>query len=141
MILEEKHIPDKESIYQLQKLDCNCSDCAFMDRNMQKFQESLVIHEKWQRDYFETIKRKKLERAKFWKTQGDDKKHDHLIKEANEMKFQFDKKEAMINYGHCKKFDKPVSFIPVTCQLHTQECFVHRKDLTINKIISTSKIN
>lgn len=32
-----------------------------------------------------------------------------------------------LNFGHCTKFDKGVSFIPVTCQLETQECFEHRK--------------
>lgn len=32
-------------------------------------------------------------------------------------------------FGFCKKFnDKPVSFIPETCQLETQNCFIHRKD-------------
>ena len=57
------------------------------------------------------------------------KKHDNLIKEADDMRFQFDRKEAMINYGNCKKFDgKPVSLLPNTCQLETQECFKHRKD-------------
>jgi len=33
-----------------------------------------------------------------------------------------------INYGHCLKFDKHVTFIPATCQLDTQECFEHRKN-------------
>ena len=28
---------DKESRYLLQKLDCNCNDCGFMVRNMDKF--------------------------------------------------------------------------------------------------------
>lgn len=30
-------------------------------------------------------------------------------------------------YGDCKKLNKPVSFIPNTCQLDTQKCFEHRK--------------
>ncbi len=34
-----------------------------------------------------------------------------------------------IHYGYCDKFKKPVSFIPNVCQVETQECFVHRKDL------------
>jgi hypothetical protein len=33
-----------------------------------------------------------------------------------------------LQFGHCSKFDKGVSFIPVTCQLETQTCFEHRKD-------------
>ena len=39
-------------------------------------------------------------------------------------------------YGDCSKFNKPVSFIPGTCQLHTQECFTHREYIrtwTLNK--------
>lgn len=27
---------DKESIFELQKLDCNCNDCAFMVRNFEE---------------------------------------------------------------------------------------------------------
>ncbi len=33
-----------------------------------------------------------------------------------------------LNFGDCTKFNKKVSFIPVTCQIETQECFKHRKD-------------
>ena len=32
-----------------------------------------------------------------------------------------------INYGNCTKLNKEVSFIPNHCQLHTQECFEHRR--------------
>lgn len=32
-----------------------------------------------------------------------------------------------LNYGDCVKLNKPVSFIPNTCQLDTQECFEHRR--------------
>lgn len=34
-----------------------------------------------------------------------------------------------IAYGHCSKLNKPVSFIPETCQIDTQECFKHRRDI------------
>lgn len=67
----------KESIYELQKIDCNCNDCKFMERDLSKIP-----------------------------TKGN---------------------AAKINYGHCSKFDKPVTFIPVTCQLDTQVCFEHRR--------------
>ena len=30
-------------------------------------------------------------------------------------------------YGNCTKLNKPVSFIPETCQIETQKCFEHRK--------------
>lgn len=32
-----------------------------------------------------------------------------------------------IQYGKCVKFNKPVSFIPATCQIETQNCFEHRR--------------
>lgn len=27
---------DKESVYELQKIDCNCNDCGYMKRNLNK---------------------------------------------------------------------------------------------------------
>lgn len=99
---------DKESIYELQKIDCNCNDCIFMVRNQEKYKESLVRHEKWQKDYFELIQSKNDETNK---------------------KFIFDKSTAKINYGFCDKLHKDVSFIPNILQLETQECFKHRKDI------------
>lgn len=35
-----------------------------------------------------------------------------------------------LQFGDCSKFSKPVSFIPNTCQLETQNCFEHRKGPT-----------
>lgn len=71
---------NKESVFELQKIDCNCNDCKFMLRNL----------------------------------------------------FRLPQKGSPcpINYGHCEQFNKLVSFIPATCQIETQECFKHRKDLT-----------
>ena len=36
---------------------------------------------------------------------------------------------SKVNYGYCNERNKPVSFIPAICQLETQYCFIHRKDL------------
>ena len=69
---------DKEAIIELQKIDCNCNDCFFMRRNLDK----------------------------------------RPLKNI----------PAPINYGYCTKFIKEVTFIPATCQLDTQECFLHRKE-------------
>lgn len=71
-------IDPKESIIELQRIDCNCNDCKFMERDMSKPPEK--------------------------------------------------GKAAKINYGHCDKFDNPVTFIPATCQIETQNCFAHRRD-------------
>lgn len=99
-----------------------------MIRSLKRFQQSLDDHHRWQFDYFTTIRNKKLERIKEFKLKGELDKALTLQKEVDKMKFQFNRKECMINFGHCSKFDKPVTFIPNTCQLDTQICFSHRND-------------
>ena len=118
-----------EGIIGLQRIDCNCNDCIFMVRNAEEFNRSLERHHKWQLDYFNTIKNNLIRKAKWWKDiKNDLEKWDNLLTEAEKMKFQFDKKEAYINYGNCSKFNKAVHFIPNTIQLDTQDCFKHRRD-------------
>ncbi len=82
---------DKESIYKLQLIDCNCNDCMFMTRDLQKLES-----------------------------------HKNTYKGTGLM--------DRLAFGQCDKFNKPVSFIPETCQLETQECFEHRRQLpALNK--------
>jgi hypothetical protein len=38
-----------------------------------------------------------------------------------------EKASHRVNYGFCEKFKKDVSFLPNICQIHTQECFQHRR--------------
>lgn len=97
---------DKESILELQKIDCNCNDCKFMIRDLEKYKRSKDFQQKMQLDYFNLIKEKT---------------------EDDKMTFQFDSSKAAIHYGNCSKLHKPVSFIPNICQLETQECFEHRR--------------
>jgi len=123
---------DKQSLYLLQKINCCCNDCGFMDRDMDKFKESVDMHHKWQLDYFNVLRTKKIEKAKWWKdVKGDLENWNDLLMEAESMKFQFDRNEAIINFGKCTKFNKDISFIPNVCQLETQECFLHRADKKI----------
>ena len=77
---------DKESIFELQNIDCNCNDCAFMNRDFERM-----------------------------------KSFDHLHKGQ-------EKASHRVNYGDCSKLNKPISFIPNTCQIETQQCFKHRKN-------------
>jgi hypothetical protein len=81
---------DKDSIYELQKIDCNCNDCAYMVRDLERFKSF---------DYLHTDKTGKKQNG-----------------------------SSRIHYGHCNKFNKPVNFMPNTCQVDTQQCFKHRKD-------------
>lgn len=56
-----------------------------------------------------------------------------LNRQANRLKFQFDKSQLTIQYGVCLnrngKFSQPVTFVPNTYQADTQHCFVNRKKL------------
>jgi len=118
---------DKESLIELQNIDCNCNNCIFMDRDMVKFKASLEQHHKWQFDYFNTTKNKLIEKANFYKKRFYDLlRWNDLLVQSDKMKFQFEKINASINYGHCNKFKKDVTFIPNTLQLETQKCFENR---------------
>lgn len=120
---------DKESILELQKLDCNCNDCKFMVRDFEKFKTSTEFHYKMQLNYFNIIRDKLVKAANFWKKiKNDLERYNDILTEADNMKFVFDKSTVSINYGKCSKFEKDVSFIPNVCQIETQKCFKHRKD-------------
>lgn len=119
---------DKESRYELQKIDCNCNDCVFMDRDFDRFKASQEFHRKMQEDTFEADRKRLIARADEWKKKGEDEKHTYLMREVKKMRFVFDKSVCLINYGKCSKLGKDVSFIPNHCQLDTQECFEHRVD-------------
>jgi hypothetical protein len=75
---------DAESLYLLQKIDCNCNLCIHFLRDVEK-----------------TKKLNTNEQIK-----------------ANK-----------IHYGFCDKLKKDVGEIANICLLHTQECFLHRKDV------------
>jgi hypothetical protein len=100
-----------------------------MGRDIDKFKQSTELHLKWQLDYFNTLRSKLIEKAKWHKDNFYDlEMWDALLTEAEKMKFQFDKSEVAIQFGNCKKLDKDVIFIPNVLQLSTQSCFTHRRD-------------
>jgi len=53
---------------------------------------------------------------------------DFAALEAHKKSYEGTGQMDRLAFGNCIKFNKPVSFIPTTCQLETQHCFVHRKD-------------
>ena len=116
----------QQSAIELQKIDCNCNNCKYLDRDIERFKKSLEFHYKLQLDEFEKRK-KKLSNVvdAFYKSQEFDKGIT-AENQLNKMKFQFDKKSATINYGQCNRLGKAVSFIPDVLQLDTQKCFEHR---------------
>lgn len=107
-----------------------------MIRDSEKRKLELKGHDDSQFYLFNVRKRKLREAAERWKSRAQIKKHDLLMKEHDEMIYQFDSSAAALHFGDCEKFNKPVVFIPSVCQLETQECFEHRKDtLSVNSQI------
>ena len=120
---------DKESIYLLQKIDCNCNDCKFMERDFEAYKKWEQWHREQDLRKFEMDKAKAITSAKGIE---DEKGRAAQLRIAEKMTFQFELKSGL-QYGKCLKFTKPVAFIPMTCQIDTQECFVHRKDYILVK--------
>jgi len=115
---------DKESIYLLQKIDCNCNDCGYMERDMVKFNKWRDWNMKLQLADFEKLKKSAFLEAELC---PDEKGKKTLLHRANRLKFMFDSKD-LLHYGKCTKLNKEVSFSPETCQIDTQSCFKHRKE-------------
>ncbi len=112
---------------ELQKLDCNCSDCGFFERSLSRRQTHVDFHYLMQKEAFDRRRIKLLEKGEWWLWKKKNKaKAKVLFKEARAMKFQFDESKCSLVYGYCRKFEKQVSAIPNTLQLHTQDCFLHR---------------
>ena len=55
----------------------------------------------------------------------------HLIRHVQQAQTQKGK-QSPIYEGCCAMHKKTVTFIPNTCQLHTQQCFEHRKSNPAN---------
>lgn len=115
---------DKESIYLLQKIDCNCNDCFYMERDFTTYGKWEEFHRKLQLEDFE---QKRVEALKIANECQDELGKKTLLDKANKMRFLFNKNN-LLNYGNCKKFNKQVSFLSGVCQIETQKCFIHRKD-------------
>lgn len=109
----------KESIYELQKIDCNCNDCKHLVRNLYRQEIQNQFHRNLQWDEYSREREKELSEAYIFR---DCTVLNKLIKQV------FKPTKPNMSYGNCKRFDfKEVSFIPNTCQLDTQQCFEHRK--------------
>lgn len=119
---------------ELQKIDCNCNDCIFMQRNMERNKQAHEWHSDLQYKEWLPKKEKAIRDAQQIIDDGLKFNNKDLVNSgngqmrvANKMKFQFEKK-GIIQHGFCEKFEKAVTFIPTICQLETQKCFQHRRD-------------
>lgn len=115
---------DKDSIYELQKIDCNCNNCVFMYRDLAKWDYWMQWHREKELQEFESSKAKAIAEALLIEDEANKK---GMLRVSEKMKFQFDKTK-LISYGKCSRFGKEVSFLPNIAQLETQKCFLHRKE-------------
>jgi len=95
-----------------------------MLRDLETFKQWYDWHRERELEDFEKRKAKAIADAHDIE---DEPNRKAMLHKANKMRFYFEKAK-LINYGHCTKFDKPVTFLPNTCQIETQHCFVHRRD-------------
>lgn len=127
--------------YERQKIDCNCNDCIFMVRDMDKYNrinEARAISNQRDaermRSHFHAQARKEYTAAgKAQENCDKERTKRHSLRAANFDRLcrEVEVKEVVkspIHFGRCSKKDIDVSFIPNTCQLDTQDCFLHRKD-------------
>lgn len=129
----------KESIYELQKINCNCNDCAFLERELDKLNQVVLEDKQSQQELFDLSKARKIRQVE--SDIENLQKHSGLIKNAQDkierkkvylaelkkLKHGYQGQKTPIQYGLCIKHLKEISFIPNICQVETQTCFVHRK--------------
>lgn len=115
---------EKASLYELQRVDCNCNNCGFMRRDLVTYQKWEDWHRARDMEDFEKSKAKSIRDAEAIEDEGS---RNAMLYKANKMRFYFEK-SRLINYGHCMKFEKQVTFLPNICQIETQHCFIHRSD-------------
>lgn len=116
---------NNEGAILLQNIDCNCNNCIHMERDIEKYNHWAKWHENLDFIEFEKSKQKAMAEAL---SITDLKNREGMLRVAEKMKFQFDKK-GLINYGACTKLNKNVSFLPNICQPDTQLCFENRRSL------------
>ena len=117
---------DKESKKELQKIDCNCNDCAYLNRSLSKRQNHVDFHFDMQKRHFNSKRMRLLKKGEWWLKKNEVEKAKLIFKEARGMRFVFDEGSCSLHYGMCTKFKKDVSFVTNTCQLETQDCFKPR---------------
>lgn len=116
----------KESKIELEKIDCNCNECIYLLRNLEKYN---YFVSKWKEiDIYNH--NKQIERLKEKLERKDEKKKEGYLLELKKLTTgKLNHARPFVHYGKCLKLKKEISFIPGQCQIDTQECFKHRKDV------------
>ena len=121
---------DKESAYLRQCIDCNCNDCIFLERSKERALASKEFHKHLDQLAFDKVWDNLTQKANEARVQDNNlEKFDAILTERDKMKFQPQYTCGLL-FGHCKKKNMDISFMPNICQLETQDCFLHRKDIS-----------
>lgn len=113
-------------------MDCNCNDCGFYVRNLEKYNAAIEEDKVSQFASFNWVKQRRIDDAnELKKTQPE--KAWHALDAAKKMSYSYRGQRNNVHYGLCTKFNKDRTILPNTLQLDTQECFVHRKMLNNEK--------
>jgi hypothetical protein len=129
----------KESIFELQNIDCNCNDCKHLFRLFDKQNNLLAADKVADEELFYIVREKKVKniqenissllKYKDVINQADLKiaKQKNKLQVLSKEKYGYQGRKAPVQYGVCCKFKKEITFIANTLQLETQNCFEHRR--------------
>lgn len=115
---------DRESIRLLQIVDSNCNDCKHMVRRNDRLEASKKYARHLDARHLVGMRRTYMEEINKRLEKGRDVSG--LIYERARVTTNKGYRSG-IAFGDCAKLNKPVQFIPNTCQLDTQTCFEHRR--------------
>lgn len=131
MSYSKQTVSDKYSLYLLQCVDCNCNDCRWMVRDLDKYRAAQELRKGIMTDHFHTLNQKEketaLEKVKAGKTDIDT--FNRTIREIDSRQYVHSTPNPQINYGRCTHPDygpKDVNFLPTTFSGDTRHCFEHR---------------
>jgi hypothetical protein len=103
-----------------------------MIRDNNRLKDSKELHRKWAESSWKRRREKVLSAAKDAKERGNTSSYEELMKEYKSLKPDYSYTSKIL-YGTCEPVNEEISFIPNTCQLHTQDCFQHRRTIINDK--------
>lgn len=128
---------EKESLVLLQNVDCNCNDCIFMVRDVDKFKVAQARRREIMLEHFNAVNAKEIENLIDRETRRKEKdpaKLAQAIKAIEGRMFVYGAPHPQINYGNCTNPESgrdAINFLPTTFSGDTQQCFKNRRSIPI----------
>ena len=132
---------------ELNEIDTNCNNCVFMERDMDKYKESVLLQRKNQDDYVANKRKNMIAKATAWEqasnriVNSNPKLCEELYNKAQNIRLEASKinpnyKKPKLSYGTCiwksiklskwYLWRKKVSFIPQVCMPENNKCWKSR---------------